>query len=474
LEKDIVDYCLEYARSKKVDSAEARALDTNKEAMVLKNGVLDAYAITVDSGFCVRILTNGGLGFASSNKWTRQEAKKVVNMAYKLAKSAKRKDKINFAEEKAVKTKWDVKQEQKIVDVSSEDKIKKLLEVDKAIMSQKANVVARMLTCLTTLTEKYFVNSEGSAISSFLPKINVAANGITVVEKGKTEQLPFKEYGYSGGWEAFERWNLKEDLTREVQVLQRIIKEGKTIKPGKMDLVCGPEVTGIAGHESCGHPMEADRILGREMSQAGRSFIYPGGPFWAGTRIGSDLVTIIDDPTVENSYGYYLYDDEGIKARPRYLYKNGIINEFLLNRETASKLGTRSNGASRSINYDREAIVRMANTYLQPGDVNEEEIFEDVKHGVYMHSFTEWNIDDVRFNQRYVGREAYLIEKGEIATPVVRPTIETTTSTFWMAVDAVSKKVEFESATCGKGDPVQGAPVFHGGPMMRLRGVYIK
>jgi len=474
LEKDIVDYCLEYARSKKIEYAEARGVDTNVENMVLKNGLLDAYAVTIDSGLCVRILADGGLGFASSNKWTKQEAEKIVNIAYKLAKNSKRKDKIKFAEEKAVKTKWDVKQKKKIEDTPPEDKIKRLLEVDKTIMSQKATVAARMLTYLTMLAEKYFVNSEGSVISSFVPKIEVMPIGVTVVEGGKMEQLTHKWYGYTGGWEAFEAWKIDEDLAREVQVLHRLLKEGKAIKPGKMDLVCGPEVTGIACHESCGHPMEADRILGREMSQAGRSFIYQGGPYWIGTRIGSDKVTIIDDPAIEHSYGYYLYDDEGIKARPRYLYKNGIINEFLHNRETAAKLGTRSNGASRSMNYDREAIVRMANTYLQPGDMNEKEIFEDVKYGVYMHSFTEWNIDDVRFNQRYVGREAYLIENGELKTPVPRSTIETTTLTFWMAVDAVSKKIGYVSASCGKGDPMQGAPVDTGGPMMRLRGVYIK
>ena len=474
MEKDIVDYCLEYAKNKKIEYAEARAVDTNAENMVLKNGLLDAYATAMDSGFCVRILADGGLGFASSNKWTKQEAKKIVDMAYKLAKTAKRKDKIKFAEEKAVKTTWTVKQKKKIEDVSSEDKIKRLMEADKAIMSQKANVAARMLTYLTMLVEKYFVNSEGSVISCFVPKLEVMPIGVTVVEGGKMEQLTQKWYGYTGGWEAFDAWKLDEDLAREVQVLQRLLKEGKAIKPGKMDLVCGSEVTGIACHESCGHPMEADRILGREMSQAGRSFIYQGGPYWIGTRIGSDKVTIIDDPTIENSYGFYLYDDEGLKARPRYLYKNGVINEFLQNRETAAKLDTRSNGASRSMNYDREAIVRMANTFLQPGDMSEQEMFEGIKYGVFMNSFTEWNIDDVRFNQRYVGREAYLIENGKVTTPMPRPTIETTTLTFWMAVDAVSKKIGYSSASCGKGDPMQGAPVDTGGPMMRLRGVHIK
>jgi TldD protein len=116
----------------------------------------------------------------------------------------------------------------------------------------------------------------------------------------------------------------------------------------------------------------------------------------------------------------------------------------------------------------------MANTFVVPGDFTEEELIEDVKNGVYMKSFTEWNIDDKRFNQRYVGKEAYMIKNGELQYPVARPVIETTTSKFWSAVDGVSKKVEFDSATCGKGDPPQGVPVYTGGPCLRLRGVFVK
>ena len=474
MEKDIVEYCLEYARGRGVDYVEVRAMDKRYEEIILKNGELDAYAIASDSGFSVRILAGGGLGFASSNRWTKREAEEVVEAAHGLAKASRRRGGMGFAEEEAIEATWGIEQGKKIEDVHPEEKIGALLEVDEEIMSQGVNVTARVLSCTTELSENYFVNSEGSRISSFVPRVGFVASGITVFESGRTEQIPFKEYGQSGGWEVLESWNLGRDLAREVIALKRLIEEGRAVKPGRMDLVCGPEVVGIACHESCGHPMEADRVLGREMSQAGRSFIHQGGPFWVGTRIGSDLVTIVDDSTIENSYGYYLYDDEGIKAKRRYLYKNGIINEFLHNRETAAKFGTRSNGASRSMNYDKEPIVRMANTYLLPGDMSEEEIFEGIDRGIYMRSFTEWNIDDIRLNQRYVGREAYLIEKGEIGAPVARPIIETTTPSFWMAVDAVSKDVEFQAATCGKGDPMQGAPVLHGGPMMRLRGVRIR
>jgi TldD protein len=328
------------------------------------------------------------------------------------------------------------------------------------------------MQCSIDLTSKYFVNSEGSRISSFVPKLSAFAF-ITVTEQGKTEQA-YKQFGWSGGWEAFRVWAIPEKLIYEAKVLKNVITKAKSVKSRDMDLVCGSEVAGIAAHESCGHPMEADRILGREMSQAGRSFIYKGSKFWVGSKIGSKAVTIVDDPTVKNSYGYYLYDDEGVKARRRFLYKKGVINEFLHNRESAAKMSTKSNGSSRSTGYDREAIVRMANTFVLPGELSEEELVEDVRHGVCMKSFTEWNIDDKRFNQRYVGREAYLIENGELKGPVARPVIETSTLKFWTAVDAVSKQVEFDAATCGKGDPAQGIPVSTGGPCIRLRGVHVK
>lgn len=472
MDKEIVDYALDYAMAKKAEYVEVRAHNQQQDRLLLRNGILEAYVSSVDTGFGVRILADGGIGFASTNKWSREEAREIVNLAFKYAKSADRKEKLVFAEEKGVKTEWAVEQKKKVQNVPPEDRISVFVDIHKTLATCGVKVAATMAQCSVDLATKYFVNSEGSRISSFVPKIG-AYLFITVAEQGKTEQA-YEQFGYSGGWEAFRIWNIPARMVHDAKVLKAVITKAKAVKPGDMDLICGSEVTGIAAHESCGHPMEADRILGREMSQAGRSFIYKGGPYWVGKKIGSEAVTVVDDPTVEHSYGYYRYDDEGVKARRRHLYKKGIINEFLHNRESAAKLNTKSNGSSRSINYDREAIVRMANTFVLPGELSEEELIEDVTHGVYMKSFTEWNIDDKRFNQRYVGREAYLIEKGELKGPVARPVIETTTLKFWTAVDAVSKKVEFDAATCGKGDPMQGVPVYTGGPCIRLRGVYVK
>jgi len=260
-------------------------------------------------------------------------------------------------------------------------------------------------------------------------------------------------------------------VLEEARSMQTSLVQGKKSPEGKMDLVVGPQVAGIASHESCGHPTEADRVLGREASQAGKSFITPES---IGTRVGSDLVNVVDDPTLEHAIAYYMYDDEGVRARRRYLYKEGKVHEFLHNRETASALRTRSNAASRAVNYNVEAIVRMANTFVEPKDHSLEELLEDVRFGVYMKSFMEWNIDDKRYNAKYAGRESYLVEDGEIKHPVRNTVIELTTPTFWSAVDAVGKDLEFEAGFCGKSDPGQALDASMGGPSMRLRNVYLR
>ena len=124
-----------------------------------------------------------------------------------------------------------------------------------------------------------------------------------------------------------------------------------------------------------------------------------------------------------------------------------------------------------AVAFDREPIVRMSNTFVEKGDHQIDELIEDVKNGLYIKNFTEWNIDDRRYNQRYVGLETYRIENGELKGMVRNPVLEITTTGLWSSVDAVGKEVEYFSGYCGKGDPMQGIPVWMGGPPIRLRNV---
>jgi TldD protein len=470
LDEDVAEATLKAAESHApLVLAEVRLEERNLRQVAVKSAQVSSVTSLADSGMNVRIVLPTGIGFASSNEVSKAEGSRLVKLAFKQAKNGGRKAPVRLSTEPAVKTEWVVRQKRPLADVDIDEKLSYIKGLDSGVMKTRVKVQGRYYEFRDYETMSFFANSEGSRIRSMLPRLLLEAYNI-VSSKGETVQS-IREWGASGGWEKVGEWALEDVLPAEVKMLKKQIDHGRMVKPGTYDLVCGPEVAGIAAHESCGHPMEGDRILGREMSQAGRSFVSPD---MVGKKIGSRYATVIDDPTVPGSYGYYPYDQEGVKARPRYLYREGLINEFLQNRETAARMGLQSNGSSRSEYYLREPIVRMANTFVAPGDFDEDEIIGSVGNGVLMRSFTEWNIDDKRFNQKYVSREAYFIRDGELAGPAKKCTIEVTTPKFWGALDAVSKKVEFEAAECGKGDPMQGIPVFTGGPMLRLRSVSLR
>lgn len=470
IDEDVALATLREAESKQgILLAEVRLEEMNRRHMTVKEGKVSSVISARDRGMNVRVVTSSGTGFAGANGISKGQGLRLLQKAFRQARGSRRRTDVSLSPEPAVKTSWEVSQKRPLADVSADEKLSYIQGLDRAVIKTKVKVQGRFYELRDYETESFFASSEGSRIRSFVPRVVVDSTNL-VTSKGESAQS-IRSWGASGGWEKVESWALDEVLPQEVRMLKVQLDKGRSVKPGTYDLVCGPEVAGIAAHESCGHPMEADRIIGREMSQAGRSFVSPD---MLGKRIGSEYATVIDDPTLPGSYGYYAYDEEGVKARPRFLYKAGLINEFLHNRETASRLGVQSNGSSRSEFYLREPIVRMANTFVAPGDFEDDEIFGDVKDGVLMHSFTEWNIDDKRYNQKYVSREAYFIKDGEIAGPAKNCVLEITTPGFWGAIDAVSKKLDFVSAECGKGDPLQAMPVFTGGPMVRLRKVVLR
>lgn len=469
---ELVEFAVEKAQELGASYAEARFEEKNGTEIVMKNGNPEGLGILADRGVGIRVLVNGGMGFASTNVLTKESVEEAVKKAVKLAKAAAklRNKPIQFSEEDFHQVFYEVKMKKDFRDVSAEEKMEYLKLIEERVKETGVNVPMRFLRYGDFMWHKVFMNNEGALVESLIPRVSVTYN-LVVFEEGQMEQAPFVQRAFSGGLELIEKDKPWEWAVKDVKALQRLIKEGQKSPEGKVDVVISPEVAGIAVHESVGHPYELDRIMGREAAQAGESFVKTE---MLGERIGSEAVTVIEDPTIPNSWGFYLYDDEGVKARPRYLIREGIINEFLMNREYAAYLGMKSNAAARAINYNREPIVRMANTYLAPGDYSFEELIEDVKLGVYMVSFNEWNIDDRRYQQRYIGREAYLIENGEIKHPVRRPILEITTKGLWSSVDAVGKEVEFYPGTCGKGEPGQGVPVWMGGAHARLRDVVLR
>lgn len=461
MNESLAQYALKQSHA---DYAEVRMEEMKGTQAVIKNGNLDIFQFQSVYGLSVRVLINGGLGFSSTNTLTKDSVQKAVQKAEKFARTAAEKntEPIGLSEEKMHTDSYTIEQKKNFEDA---DRVEELLSLNNRLTSQPG-LAFQIYQYQDEEQTKFYINSEGAEIRSRIPKVSLLTV-LTVMEGTKSEQCQIY-FGGTGGWEIFEEFNAYNKLSQEAQVAHRVLKEGRKPPTGPITLIVGPEVAGITAHESCGHPFEADRILGREAAQAGESFVSPD---MKGDTIGSNLVNIAEDPTIEKSSGFYLYDDEGVKARKRMLIKDGKINEFLSNRETAYALGGHSNGAARSLRYDREPIVRMANTYFCAGDYTKDELIEETSLGVLMESFTEWNINDTRFHQRYIGREAYLIENGEITSPVLRPVLEVTTPGFYKSVDAVGKEITMYAGICGKGDPAQGIPASMGGPYLRLQDI---
>ncbi len=466
--EDLVKYAVAAAASLGADYAEARYQRNEGLHLVFKNGIPDPAGFVKKSGIAIRVIVDGALGFACTNTMTRESVHATVESAYRTAKASARlvRVPVKMAGTATTTADWTVKAQIPLEDVSVEEQMQVLKETEKVVLSAPMNMklVARLFDLSTETEEKIFANSEGALIHGVVPRLRFFTLLTGVSGKGSIQRWYTK--GQSGGWETMKQWNVPAVTLEESKMMAEILEKAEKPPTGQVDMILGPEIVGIICHESCGHPQEADRILGREAAQAGESYLKPN---MIGHQIGSEHVTVVDDPTLPHSYGYYEYDDEGVKAGKRVLIDRGKVAAFLHNRETAAELKTHSNAASRAVGFDREPIVRMANTYMQPGDHSFEELLEDVRHGVFMKTFMEWNIDDKRYNERYVGHEAYLIENGKLRNFVRNPTLEVTTPGLYGSVDAAGKDMMFDAGTCGKGDPMQGAPVYEGGPSIRLR-----
>jgi TldD protein len=470
MDKSIAEFSIKLAQKLGASYAEARLENSWGEGFALRNGNPEPAGFSEDSGVGIRVLADGALGFASTNKLDKKSIKFLVQQAVANAKRAAtlNDNKIQFVAEKPNKNRTIHKQKISFKSISAKDKLLYLQDLDKAIISSKYNVQQRDLSVDMSVEKKYFVNSEGSNIYSETPLFNVLY--VVTIKQGAKTNHTYKELGANLGWEAAKSLKVKPRVLDKLRSLQLNLQKGVSVPREKLDVIISPEVAGIIAHESCGHPYEADRIFGREAAQAGESFVNLA---MIGSRIGTAVVNLVDDPTVANKVGSYVYDDEGVKSRKKWLIKKGIITELLHNRETAGKMGLHSNASSRAVAYASEPIPRMSNTYFMPGSWGEDELIKDTKRGVYIKSFTEWNIDDKRFNFKAVGNDAYLIKNGKLAQPVRTPALELTTPQIYSSIDALTKKVKFDVGNCGKGEPMQLIPVTMGGPHVRLRGITV-
>ncbi|AEE94692.1 peptidase U62 modulator of DNA gyrase [Acidianus hospitalis W1] len=448
---------------KKFDSykyLEARYHKNESSSIFLMNGRLLGVSKEKNEGYSVRAYEQGILYFASSTNAESLDLKKIQGQGWE-----------ELEDTDVYSGKYEVKQVKPFDSIPIDEKIKYFKDIYERIKSLdiKSKLVNFNIWYSESLEEKRIMFKDGSTVEGLVPRINFSYS-LVLKYMDKTATVYSDEFGASGGLELLDSWKIGDKLEEKIKEVDKVLTKGKTPKEGKTDVVLSSLLAGIMAHESVGHPFEADRVLGREGAQAGLSYLKDLNI----RKIGSNAVSVIDDPTLPNSNGFFLIDDEGVKARAKYLIKDGEVNELLQDRFSSPKFKTKSNGSARAMSFDREPIIRMSNTFFQPGDMSFEELIEDVKEGVYFKSYMEWNIDDMRLGERYVGLEAYEIKNGEIGDPLLFPVLEGKTTEFLPAIDAADRELKFYAGICGKGDPDQAIPVWLGGPDLRLRNVKVK
>ena len=458
MEYGLAEYAVNLARRHGADYAEALLEHSISVSQGSDQGVPNGSTSIKTNGIRVRIVKAKRLYTFSTNELDKSAISDMVAGARPFTGSD-----ISLSREKRAKAKSFIREKRV---VREEDMESDITEMDRSLSKIKW-IKYRSIYATFGRTMRYFTNSDGSDIETSTPFVDAYAS--ITVGSGRRSRETMAQAGCVGGYESFDVEAFSDDVMERAKGIKKVIDRGIEMKPAEIsaikNVVVSPEIVGIAAHESVGHPCEADRVFGREAAQAGTSYITKDN---LRMSVGSKAVTIIDDPTLQEKSGFYMYDDEGIKSAPKVLIEKGRQKELLLDRNYAHVLGMKSNGSSRSSSYSNEPLIRMSNTYMKKGRASFDELIEEAHSGVYIKSFAEWNIDDTRTFSRYQGNEAYLIKNGELSRPVVNYRLEKPTLEFWHAVSMVANDLEFYVGECGKGEPTQGIPVTMGGPSALL------
>jgi TldD protein len=322
-------------------------------------------------------------------------------------------------------------------------------------------------------TRKWFVSSEGHRIDQHIRECG-AGISVTVIGDGETQRRSWPSYrGDYGtqGWEFVERIDIAAHAIRVAEEAQALLK-AKACPEGETTLILGAEQMALQIHESVGHAIELDRILGWEAAYAGTSWLELAK--LNSLRYGSELMNITIDPTIPGALGSFGYDDEGTPATKRHAVRDGIWVGTLAGRESAAVAGLDYAGSVRADGWARLPMVRMTNVGLTPGPHTLDEIIAETRDGVYMENNRSWSIDDKRLNFQFGCEIGWEVKDGKLGRMLRNPTYTGIGPRFWRSMDMLSSDiVAWGTPNCGKGQPSQIGHTGHPAAPARFQAVRV-
>jgi TldD protein len=434
---------VEYEKSlSKYDYAELRLERSTESFSRIKDDEVK-HSSGSSHGMSVRVLQDGSWGFASTSG--DETLDQLLKKAETLSRLSKGKVELELPSPEKKKVKEPAEQ------VGTEERIGRLLEASKDMKAE--DVISRMISCTDCVVVSEFYSSLGAEI--------VQESAYTYLYCSAVAKSPeTMQRGSERSWskKGFGKLEVEKTAKESKEKALRLLKASSPPK-GRFTAVLDPEMTGVFTHEALGHACEADSVVDRESVLAGK----------IGERIGNELVTIADDPTAWD-FGHYTYDDEGVMATKTTLVEKGVLKTYLNSMETAKRLGMGLNGHARAESYGDVPVVRMSNTYFQPGDSSLDDVF-GIKEGIYLKGMRGGSVDIFSGGFMFKAEEAYEIRNGEKRKLMRDVTITGNILKTMQDVECVGKDFGTSPGICGKFS--QEVPVSDGGPHVRVKDVAV-
>ena len=475
---DLVARALNLAEVRGAGYADIRVVRTGQERISLRNGVVDTLSVDESLGFGVRVLVDGCWGFASSHDLTGKEVDRVTALAADIAKasSALSKGAVNLGPPVTSRGTYTTPIEEDPFIISTDHKLALLMDADQRMASVKG-VRSRQGNLVFIKEEKTFANSEGAHVEQTIYEagggISANAVGNNEIQRRSYPQSIGRQQGCAG-WEYITDMDLPGNAERVASEAVELLTADPCPSGIVTDLIIGGAQLALQIHESCGHAIELDRVLGAEAAYAGTSFLTTDK--LNNFRYASDVVNITADSLRVPGLGSYGWDDEGVPSQSTPIVTNGAFVGYLMSRETASGLGLTSNGCVRAASWNRIPMIRMTNVSIEPGTWKLDDLIADTDDGIFLEMNRSWSIDDKRYNFQFGAEVGYEIKKGKLGRLLRNTTYTGITPEFWNSCDAVCDADHWQmwgTPNCGKGQPGQIGHTGHGAAPARFRNVRV-
>ena len=476
--RDFANWALETAKLRGASYADARVMDIRLRDLSTKNGHVGTLAESESFGIGVRVIAHGSWGFASTDRLTREGIAACAAQAVGIAKAsalAKRHD-VEMVQVEAYQDTWQNPYVKDPFRIPIERQLDLLLAADKE-MSRVKGVTLTESSMTFRRIEQFFASSIGSAIHQV--KMQSGAGIVATTFAGN--EIQKRSYPNSfGGQHMLAGYELVESLDL-VGHAPRVAEEAVALHSaaqapaGTKTLILDSSQLGLQIHESIGHPIELDRVLGMEANFAGMSFLTLEK--LGKLRYGSDIVNVVADARLEHGSGLgtFGYDDEGVPAQCTPIISDGLFTGYLSNRETAVTIGLKNSGGTmRTESWNRLPIIRMTNISILPGAWRYEDMIADTDDAVLMETNRSWSIDDKRYHFQFSTEIAWEIKGGKKTRMLKNPSYSGITTEFWNSCDAICSREHWTlwgTPNCGKGQPMQTMGTGHGASPARFRNI---